>query len=162
MADDAEYAAFLDKANRDLSEGEALGKTHEARGTAVFKATDAGTQAPEGIRKACADAVFVTEADEPFQEVSLKWDGDGLPDQAEFANLIQHWDADAAEISILDPMDWDSQGRYVELVDAVREATMGNDVRVYRVVRDKTRCEYWLVSREEGRLVGAKALGVES
>lgn len=59
-------------------------------------------------------------------------------------------------------MDWDPRGQYTRLIEAVREATKGNDVRVYRVVRDKTRSEYWLVSGEEGRIVGVKALGVES
>lgn len=62
----------------------------------------------------------------------------------------------------MDPMDWDSQGEYTKVIEAVREATKGNDVRVYRVTRDKTRVEYWVISREEGRIVGVKALGVES
>lgn len=81
---------------------------------------------------------------------------------AEFAKLIEHWDAESADISIMDPMEWDSQGQYTQVIEAVREATKGNDVRVYRVVRDETRCEYWVVSREQGRMVGVKALGVES
>lgn len=80
----------------------------------------------------------------------------------EFAKLIQHWDAEGADISILDPLDWDSQGQYGKVIDAVREASRGNDVRVYRVARDKTRVEYWVISRAEGRIVGAKALSVES
>lgn len=81
---------------------------------------------------------------------------------AEFAKLIKHWDADNADINIMDPVDWDSQGQYTKLIEAVREATKGNDVRVYSVARDKTRTEYWLVSSEEGRIVGVKTLGVES
>jgi hypothetical protein len=83
---------------------------------------------------------------------------------AEFAQLIGHWDAENADVCIMDPVDWDSQGQYTKLVEAVREATKGNDVRVYRVVRDKTRTEYWVLSTEEegGRIVGVKALGVES
>lgn len=62
----------------------------------------------------------------------------------------------------MDPLDWDSKGEYVKLLEAVREASRGNDVRVYRVVRDSSRVEYWLVTVEEGRIVGAKALGIES
>lgn len=80
----------------------------------------------------------------------------------EFAKLINHWDADNADISIMDPTDWDERGQYAKVIDAVREASRGNDVRVYRVVRDHTRVEYWIVSRDEDRIVGAKALGVES
>lgn len=195
MANDEDYMAFLDKANQDLDDGKALAAKQKEQSSAAFKAVDEGSQAPRVIRDACQDAVYVTDADEPFEEVSLKWSGDGLPDEsafglslllpsphsfscrlfrcwksihvlmlasAEFAKLIKHWDADKADVSIMDPVDWDSQGQYTKLIEAVREATKGNDVRVYSVVRDKTRTEYWVVSREEGRIVGVKALGVES
>lgn len=85
-----------------------------------------------------------------------------IPSTVEFAKLIQHWDAEGADISIMDPLDWDARGQYGKVIDAVREASRGNDVRVYRVVRDKTRVEYWVVTNAEGNIVGAKALGVES
>lgn len=64
----------------------------------------------------------------------------------------------------MDPVDWDSRGQYHNVVEAVRQASRGNDVRVYRVVRDTTRVEYWLITRddESDRIVGVKALGVES
>ncbi|EFY96831.1 hypothetical protein MAA_07644 [Metarhizium robertsii ARSEF 23] len=162
MANDEDYMAFLDKANRDLDDGKALAAKQKEQSNAAFKAVEEGSQAPRVIRDACQDAVYVTDADEPFEEVSLKWSGDGLPDETEFAKLIKHWDADKADVSIMDPVDWDSQGQYTKLIEAVREATKGNDVRVYSVVRDKIRTEYWVVSREEGRIVGVKALGVES
>lgn len=82
----------------------------------------------------------------------------------EFAKLIQHWDAENAQVDIMDPVDWDSDGQYANIIDAVSEATRGNDVRVYRVARDLTRAEYWVISRDdkEDRIVGVKALGVES
>ncbi|QUC23844.1 uncharacterized protein UV8b_08085 [Ustilaginoidea virens] len=163
MASDEDYMSFLNKANQDLSDGQALAKHQkEEQGKAAFKTTDQGSQAPKAIQAACRDAIYVTDADEPFEEVSLKWSGDGLPDETEFARLINHWDADSADVSIMDPVDWDCHGQYSGIIDAVREATKGNDVRVYRVVRDATRSEYWVISRDEGRIVGAKALGVES
>lgn len=84
------------------------------------------------------------------------------PCSAEFAKLIHHPDADSAEIAMLDPADWDARGQYTKVIDAVREAAKGGDVRVYRVARDRTRAEYWVVSSAEGRIVGTKALGVES
>lgn len=80
--------------------------------------------------------------------------------------MIQHWDPKNAEVQILDPVDWDSNGQYGVVVDAVREAGQGNDVRVYRVVRDGTRAEYFVVTTEGkgkgAKLVGVKALAVES
>ena len=64
----------------------------------------------------------------------------------------------------MDPIDWDRNGQYKNLLDAAREAGKGNDVRVYRVAKGGARAEYWLVTRDDdqGALVGAKALGVES
>jgi hypothetical protein len=66
----------------------------------------------------------------------------------------------------LDPIDWDRNGQYKEIIDAVSEAGKGNDVRVYRIAKDKSRVEYFVVTRAgEGRgtrLVGVKALAIES
>ena len=80
-----------------------------------------------------------------------------------FARLIGHPAPTEAEIQILDPVEWDSTGQYTEIVDAVREAGEGSDVRVYRVVKDHVRVYYWVVTVAKGkRLVGVKALSVES
>lgn len=69
---------------------------------------------------------------------------------------------DKADISIMDPLDWDAQGQYGSVIEAVRDASKGNDVRVYKVVRDATRVEYWVITRDGERIVGAKALAIES
>lgn len=80
--------------------------------------------------------------------------------------MIEHWDPENAEVEIMDPVNWDSNGQYKEIVDAVSEAGEGNDVRVYRIARDGVRNEYWVVTTKgKGKgatLVGAKALAVES
>ncbi len=65
-------------------------------------------------------------------------------------------------MQILDVGEWDAQGQYKAVVDATREASKGSDVRVYRIVKGGSRVEYWVVGVEGGRLVGAKALAVES
>jgi hypothetical protein len=78
MATDEDYMSFLDKANQDVSGG----KQTTAQGSKFqFKTTDAGSEVPKAIREACKDAVYVSDADEPFEEVSLRWNGDGLPDE---------------------------------------------------------------------------------
>lgn len=81
-----------------------------------------------------------------------------------FAKTINHPNPKGAEVKILDVAEWDVNGEYKEIVDAVREAVKGKDVRVYRVEREKggSRVEYWVLGVEEGKLVGVKALGVES
>lgn len=65
-------------------------------------------------------------------------------------------------MQIMDIGEWDTQGRYKDVVDATREATKGSDVRVYRITRDSTRVEYWVVGVEGGKLLGVKALAIES
>ncbi|POR34142.1 Uncharacterized protein TPAR_05639 [Tolypocladium paradoxum] len=165
MASDEDYMAFLNKANKDLSEAQAQARAErqEMVKTATLKTVDDWSDVPKAIEDVCKSEVYVSEADEPFEVVSLKWHGkDGLPNEFEFAKLINHWSPESADVDILDPLDWDSRGQYTRVIEAVREAGWGNDVRVYRVGRDHARVEYWVVTSEEGRLVGAKALAIES
>ena len=81
-----------------------------------------------------------------------------------FAKTIKHPDPKEAGITILDVAEWDVNGEYKEQVDAVRQAVKGGDVRVYKVEREKggSRVEYWVLGVEGGKLVGVKALSVES
>jgi len=168
MASDEDYMSFLDKANRDPSEGYA--STKSEGGHKPFKTTDNGVEVPKALLKVTKDkeAFYTSDADEPFEAVALGWNesGRGLPDEEEFAQLIGHWAPKGAEIEIMDPVDWDSSGQYGEIIEAVREAGQGNDVRVYRVGRGGPRFEYWVVTTEGkgqgAKLVGVKALAVES
>ncbi|CAI4217332.1 unnamed protein product [Parascedosporium putredinis] len=92
--------------------------------------------------------------------------GNGLPDEEEFAKLVEHWDPANADVAIQDPSDWNRNGEYGDIVGAVTEAIKGADVRVYRVSKDATRVEYFVVgcegSGKSARLVGVRALSVES
>lgn len=76
--------------------------------------------------------------------------------------MISHPSPNDADVEIQDVAQWDSQGQYKEIVDGVREAVGGKDVRVYRVVVGGPRVEYWVVGVSSGRLLGVKALGIES
>ncbi|KAI0479188.1 hypothetical protein GGR56DRAFT_366159 [Xylariaceae sp. FL0804] len=179
MASEAEeqYMAFLEKANQDPSAETAAGGKEEVKPQQQqqqgqqLKATDDGAQVPAALREAAAGAVYVSDADEPFVPVCLAWDeaGKGLPDEEEFASLIEHPSPPAsAGVELQDPAEWDPRGQYRAVLDAVRAATGGADVRVYRVPHPAggARVEYWVVGAEgkgkEARLVGAKALAVES
>ncbi|OTB14697.1 hypothetical protein K445DRAFT_318594 [Daldinia sp. EC12] len=165
MASDDDYMAFLNKANENPSEGHNKAQSASKQ---EFKATDDGAQIPAIIQEATKDAFYVSDADEPFVPVYLAWDesGKGLPDEEEFASLIHHPDPSSAEIEIQDPADWDAQGQYKSILDAVRKAGKGNDVRVYRVSKGGVKVEYWVVTTEGNgpgaKLVGAKALAIES
>ncbi|KFY34888.1 hypothetical protein V495_08092 [Pseudogymnoascus sp. VKM F-4514 (FW-929)] len=162
MADDASYLSFLEKANAPLG-GDNSGGGAQTTKKGGFKTVDEGAKVPGGIQKAIEGVVYVTEADEGFEGVSLATGGRGMVDGESFAELINA--PSGREIEILDISQWDERGEYKAIVDAIRDATDGGDVRVYRVPRDATRVEYWVVGvqeGEEGRLVGAKALGIES
>ncbi|GAB1313146.1 hypothetical protein MFIFM68171_03356 [Madurella fahalii] len=173
MASDEDYMAFLNKANQDPSEGVPLSTTakgQEQQGRMALRATQPGVEVPATLARLVAkgDAFYVSDADEPFEAVALGWDetGKGLPDEEEFAGLIQHWDPKNADVGIMDPVDWDPNGQYGEVIDAVREAGQGNDVRVYRLALGGVRAEYWVLTTEgkgkEAKLVGVRALAVES
>jgi hypothetical protein len=62
----------------------------------------------------------------------------------------------------MDIGEWDTQGQYKDIVDATRDATKGSDVRVYRISKGGSRVEYWVVGVESGKLIGVKALAIES
>lgn len=79
-----------------------------------------------------------------------------------FAEMINHPDPSDADIEILDPVKWDSKGQYKDVIDATRKACMGSDVRVYRVALGGSRVEYWVVGVDGAKLVGVKALAIES
>lgn len=72
--------SFLDKANQDLDSGRA--SAAQAKPNSKFKTMDSGSSVPKVLTDICKDEVYVSDADEPFEEVSLKWTGDGgLPDE---------------------------------------------------------------------------------
>lgn len=70
MGSDEDYASFLDKANQDTG---ASASTQSKVGT---KSVD--TAVPKALES--VEEYYTSEADEPFEPVSLKWDGEGLPD----------------------------------------------------------------------------------
>ncbi|EGO56751.1 hypothetical protein NEUTE1DRAFT_84250 [Neurospora tetrasperma FGSC 2508] len=169
MASDDSYMAFLNKANEDPSLGYPRDRPNPATqkvGSNTFKTRDEGVSPPSPIAKLLekGDKFYVSDADEPFEGVALKFGEEMLPDEETFASLINHPNPAEAEIEIFDPVDWDRNGQYIDLIDAVTEASEGRDVKVYRVVKDSVRVEYWVVSVSvDGKLlVGVRALAVES
>lgn len=82
MASDAEYANFLEQANRDPSEGTV--KESSSKGKGGFKAMDEGVTVPTVLKKAVVDAFYTSDADEPFEVVGLRFDRAKLPDEGWF------------------------------------------------------------------------------
>jgi hypothetical protein len=57
--------------------------------------------------------------------------------------------------------DFDPQGQYKKVIEAVKKAG-GKDVGFFSVDVDKTRTEYYVVSVTKGKVVGLKAVAVQS
>lgn len=86
MATDEDYMSFLDKANQEADEAHA---SAQRSSQSQFKAMDAGSEVPKAIKNVCKEAIYISETDEPFEEVSLKWTGEGgLPDEGTSENQL--------------------------------------------------------------------------
>lgn len=82
MASDEDYMAFLNKANEDVGGGQSAARQQSGGGKAVFKALDEEGEVPKAIKDISPRPFYVSDADEPFEHVSLKWERDGgLPDE---------------------------------------------------------------------------------
>ena len=78
----------MNKANQDADSGQQASTTSKS-GAGQFKAMDSGSKAPKQIQDVCKAEVYVSDADEPFEEVSLKWNSDGgLPDESKSAKFM--------------------------------------------------------------------------
>ena len=71
MSSDDAYASFLDKANEDLNAGKAT--TSSGQGKAKTKAVETGVEVPAPLTS--VEEYYVSDADEPFEPVALKWEG---------------------------------------------------------------------------------------
>jgi len=152
MSSDADYASFLDKANQDTGSKNASTQSKKAVGT-----KSVNTAVPKALEQ--VQEYYTSDADEPFEPVSLAYEGEGLPSADELAKLLSHHD----EVSEVGVKEFDPKGQYKSVLDAVKKAG-SKDVGIFRVEHGSTRAEYYVVSvdKKEGRLVGLKALAVES
>ncbi|KAK4181130.1 hypothetical protein QBC36DRAFT_129405 [Triangularia setosa] len=166
---DEDYLAFLNKANAPpTSSSSGAQASSSSSDKQHFKTTDPGVPVPEVLKKAVKGRVFAaasSETESPFEVVALRLkSGSRLPDEEEFAETIGHSNPKEAEVEIKDPVDWDPNGENNEVLDAVREAGEGADVRVYEVKGDKrgVRVTYWVVTVVEGKkeLLGVMGEGV--
>ena len=74
MSSDEAYESFLDQANQDTG----AGKNSERSGSATAKAID--TDVPVSLQK--VEQYYTSEADEPFEPVSLSWSGSNMPSES--------------------------------------------------------------------------------
>lgn len=83
MASDEDYAAFLAKANQD---------TGAAPSTQSIKTKAVDAEVPHVLLQ--VEEYYISDADEPFEPVSLKWDSDSIPSEGQHAYPQQHFGVD--------------------------------------------------------------------
>lgn len=74
MSSDDAYASFLDKANQDTGASKAPEESDSASSNVV------NTNVPMSLRG--VEQYYTSEADEPFEPVSLKWSGRNMPSES--------------------------------------------------------------------------------
>ncbi|KAI8934546.1 hypothetical protein NX059_008244 [Plenodomus lindquistii] len=166
MSSDAEYASFLDKANQDTGSAEAKGASKKS-----YSTDSVNTGVPKALEQ--VDEVYTSDADEAFEPVALKFDGSSVSAGEEMAYespgrsmLIDTDDLKSllgGEKKVEEVKQKLFESQYKSVMDAVKKAGDGQ-VKVFRVELSETRAEYYVVSvdSDQGRLVGLKALSVES
>ena len=71
MSSDDAYSSFLDKANQDAGDSGTATKSTSGSVRIV------NTEIPASLQR--IEQYYTSEADEPFEPVSLKWDGKQMP-----------------------------------------------------------------------------------
>ncbi|KAJ6100158.1 hypothetical protein N7467_001693 [Penicillium canescens] len=173
MSSNDAYMAFLNKANADSSDGQAQ-TTQESSDVLRTKTVDSSLSIPKPLKN--IDAYYVSDTDEPFDPVVLKWDAakdDTWPSIAELASLISESNDLSRSIESLPLTSFDPKDQYPEVLGAVRAAAAENnpdatqeavELKVYRIEITTTRIEYWILALHapEKKIVGLRAKAVES
>lgn len=149
MSSDADYATFLDKANQDTGSAEA----QDASQKKSYGTKSVNTAVPSALKQ--VEEYYVSDSDEPFEPVALEFQGNSVSAD-DFRKLIG-----SDKVEEVTGTGFESQ--YKKVMDAVKQEGNGT-VKVFRVELEGTRAEYYVVAVDdkEGRIVGLKALAVES
>ncbi|OJJ01500.1 hypothetical protein ASPVEDRAFT_52429 [Aspergillus versicolor CBS 583.65] len=172
MSSDDAYMSFLNKANADLDNGRSQPAAQQSS-AARTETVDVNVKVPTPLTS--VDAYYVSDTDEPFEPVALKWDGarkGAWPDASHFSKLISTDTDLSSSIETLSATSFDPKNQYASALKAVRAAAAqgsGGDesaveVKVYRVETGKSRVEYYVTAldAEGGLIVGLRAKAIES
>ena len=86
MSSDGAYSSFLDQANQET--GATKASTQSKSKSVSTKAID--TEVPATLQK--VEQYYTSEADEPFEPVSLKWSGKNMPSESAFSPVPRQFD----------------------------------------------------------------------
>jgi len=164
MASDEAYTSFLEKANQPTGADSSTPKSHKQDQQAV---TSDSSNVPAVLRS--LDMTFTSESDEPFEPFTVPYSSSSLPSASEFARAIKH-DNGQGVVEELSVGEFDPRNEYEKVIEAVEAAVAKNGegkaaVKCFRADSGKsTKVFYYVVGldREERRLVGVRAVSVES
>jgi len=185
MSSDADYLAFLDKANaqREAGASQALSQPAEAEAIRI-ETVETGVRVPEVLTS--ISEYYISETDEPFEPVALRWPGAARgiwPEADQFAALVTGSSPSTSvatselsrSVETLSVSAFDPKNRYAPVVRAVRAARAASsgsdavsesdvDIKVYRMELSSSRVQYWILAldAEEGSIVGLRAKAIES
>ncbi|KAB8067673.1 hypothetical protein BDV29DRAFT_185744 [Aspergillus leporis] len=171
MSSDDAYMSFLDKANSDLN----TARTQQTPDSSTIRTetVETGIRVPAPLKS--VDAYYISETDEPFEPVALKWEAASkgvFPDPSHLSGLISPKADLSSAITTLSPSSFDPKNQYSSALRAVRaaaaEASGGDEsaveVKVYQVELGKSRVEYYVLALdvENSLVVGLRAKAIES
>ena len=93
MSSDDAYSNFLDKANRDTGANKASVPSKTASTKAV------NTDVPVALKS--IEQYYTSEADEPFEPVSLEWDSKNMPSESTRLSLNIAWRSPEATANVV-------------------------------------------------------------
>ncbi|KAL4893042.1 hypothetical protein BDV59DRAFT_202028 [Aspergillus ambiguus] len=171
MSDDA-YSSFLDQANADLN----AARAEKARRSSTVRTETVHVNVRVPPSLTSVDGYYVSETDEPFEPVSLRWEGASRgvwPDGAHLSSLISpSTDLPPSAIETLTPASFDPKNQYAPALRAVRAAAAASssgdeadvEVKVYRVEVGPSRVQYYVLALDGkgGLVVGLRAKAIES
>ncbi|KAJ4297481.1 hypothetical protein N0V90_005373 [Kalmusia sp. IMI 367209] len=114
---DADYEAFLNKANEDTGGAEATAQTKK------YGTKSVNTAVPRELES--VTETYTSEADEPFEAVALKYEHGSLSSR-HLKELLGH-DEEVEELSV---KKWDPRGQYESVVETVKKVVGGDDGKV--------------------------------
>ncbi|EXJ83192.1 hypothetical protein A1O1_06811 [Capronia coronata CBS 617.96] len=171
MADDASYAAFLEKANADPKAGYSNSTSHEesestSQARTKYDPTSSKSQleALPASLKSLPDVTYTSDTDAPFEPIALNYAGSALPSVPEFEKCLGAKGKTVRGVEELTPDEFDPRGEYKEIIQRVAQAAKIKDVgvKVFRVEITRTRVEYYVLTVGESMLVGVVVKAVES
>lgn len=164
MADDASYAAFLQRANNPPS---APSSSTQTTVSSIDEPATSKHPFLPLINNSLANLstkTFVTETDCDFYATFIS--SSFLPSWSESINAFPSAEDLESQVDggrggiMLSVTQWDSRGEYSAVIKAVKDVTKRNEVQVYTVQGRGGRFVVFILVKMEDGLVGVKAKGV--